>query len=103
MDEGPRCTACGRGPAVEVSIRRHVGMLIMQRFVKLRTPLCRACGPQLVRTYTLRTLWQGWWGLISFFVNWFVLAANLATWMKLRQLEEPSGGLGPAAADVMSP
>ena len=33
-----------------------------------------------------RLLVQGWWGLISFFVNWFVLASNLFAWLKLRGL-----------------
>jgi hypothetical protein len=64
-------------------------MIFMQRFVKLQRPLCRDCGTKLVRSFTLRTLWQGWWGYISFFVNWFVLAANLAAYLKLRGLPQP--------------
>jgi len=58
----------------------------MQRFIKIREALCRDCGTQLVKQYTLRTLFQGWWGFISFFVNWFVLVANVAAYVELSQL-----------------
>ena len=58
----------------------------MQRFVKIQAPLCRECGRRKLVQYTSMTLWQGWWGYISFFVNWFVLAANLVAWLKLRSL-----------------
>jgi hypothetical protein len=100
MDEGIKCVACGRTPAIKVSIRRHVGMLVMQRFIKLHKPLCRECGTKFVKQFTLQTLWQGWWGLISFFVNWFVLAANLAAWLKLRRLEAPAPMAAAETADV---
>jgi len=80
------CHICGWEPARWVTIRRHVGMLLMQKFVKLQAPLCRECGHKKLVEYTTRTLWQGWWGYISFFVNWFVLASNLVAWLKLRGL-----------------
>jgi hypothetical protein len=80
------CQLCGWEPARWVTIRRHVGMLLLQRFVKLQAPLCRECGERKLAEYTSRTLWQGWWGYISFFVNWFVLASNLVAWLKLRGL-----------------
>jgi hypothetical protein len=64
-------------------------MLILQQFVKLRRPLCRDCGMKLLKSFTLKTLWQGWWGYISFFFNWFVLLANLATYLRLRNLAQP--------------
>jgi hypothetical protein len=83
------CAGCGSQPAVAVTIRRHVGMIFLQRFFKLRRPLCRDCGTKLLKSFTLKTLWQGWWGYISFFVNWFVLAANLAAYLKIRALAQP--------------
>ena len=86
MNEEPICQLCGWEPARWLTIRRHVGMLLMQKFVKLQAPLCRECGHKKLVEYTTRTLWQGWWGYISFFVNWFVLLSNLFTWLKLRRL-----------------
>jgi hypothetical protein len=84
------CSVCGAAPAAAISIRRHVGMILLQKFVKLRTPLCRDCGKQAVKEFTLQTLWQGWWGYISFFVNWFVLAANLVAFLRFRKLGAPT-------------
>ena len=36
------------------------------------------------------TVWQGWWGMISFFFNWFVLGANAWAWKRLGSIETPS-------------
>jgi hypothetical protein len=44
----------------------------------------------LVKRYTARTLVQGWWGFISFFVNWFVLLANVAAWIQYSKLPRPT-------------
>ena len=89
VQAGETCAFCGSEPARVVSIRRHVGMVLVQKFFKLRQPVCRACGMQALRQYTLKTLWQGWWGYISFFVNWFVLGANLVSYFQLRGLAQP--------------
>jgi hypothetical protein len=86
---GLPCTSCEREPATRVAIRRHQGMIFLQRFFKVKEPLCRECGMRLLKDWTLRTLWQGWWGYISFFVNWFVLATNLVAFFKLRALAPP--------------
>jgi hypothetical protein len=83
------CRACGRGPAADLVIRRHVGMLVMLKFVKLRVPLCRDCGMRFATDYTKRTAVQGWWGVISFFVNWFCLATNLIAYRKASGLAAP--------------
>lgn len=101
-----RCRVCGRGPARDFVIRRHVGMLLMQRFVKLRAPLCREHGVQLAKQYLGKTLVQGWWGYISFFVNWFVLVTDLVVLSQAKKLPEPQPlpAADPAAlaADPMS-
>ena len=86
---GRRCDSCQRAPATGVVVRRHVGMLLVQRFVKVRANLCRECGSRILRQYTLRTLWQGWWGLISFFANAFTILANVVYLLKLRRLPSP--------------
>ena len=83
------CRACGRGPAADLVIRPHVGMLVMQKFVKLRVPLCRDCGMRFATDYTKLTAVQGWWGVISFFVNWFCLATNLIAYRKASGLAAP--------------
>jgi hypothetical protein len=84
------CESCGRAPARRIVVRRHVGLLFLQRFVSVRVNACRPCGRGLIRSFTGKTLWQGWWGAISFFFNWFVLATNLRAWRRLAAIENPS-------------
>ena len=89
VQAGEVCALCGSEPAKRVTIRKHRGMLILQQFFKAREPLCRTCGMKTLKQWTLATLWQGWWGYISFFVNWFVLAMNLVAFFQLRKLAAP--------------
>jgi hypothetical protein len=84
------CQVCGSTSAITVTIRRHVGMIFLQRFVKVHASLCHGCGTRILRQYTARTLVQGWWGYISFFVNWFVLLMNGFAWWRLRSVR-PTG------------
>jgi len=42
--DSPACRVCGRRPAINVNLRRHVGMLILQRFIKFEGPLCKEHG-----------------------------------------------------------
>ena len=84
------CESCGRAPARRITVRRHVGLLVMQQFFSTRVTACRPCGRRLIRSYTGKTLWQGWWGAISFFFNWFVLASNAWAWKRLGGIENPS-------------
>jgi hypothetical protein len=84
------CESCGQSPARRITVRRHVGMLIMQQFISLKVTACRPCGRRLIRSHTGRTLWQGWWGMISFFFNWFVLMANAWAWFRLGRIDKPS-------------
>ncbi|HEX4929252.1 MAG TPA: hypothetical protein VFV62_00985 [Gaiellaceae bacterium] len=67
-----------------------MGLLVMQRFLSTTVTACRPCGHGLIRSYTGKTLWQGWWGAISFFFNWFVLATNAFAWKRLSAIQSPS-------------
>jgi hypothetical protein len=91
------CYFCGRYPAQVFSVRRHVGMLVVQRFIKLRQALCRDHAREITKAFTLKTLWQGWWGYISFFVNWFVLAANATVFLRANRMSAPVMAEEPAA------
>jgi hypothetical protein len=92
------CQACGRGPARELVIRRHVGLLVMQRFIKLHAVLCRECGVRTTLRYTGRTLVEGWWGLFSFFVgNPFTIVMNVVALIKARRIDPPQRSVTPMA------
>jgi hypothetical protein len=61
----------------------------------------------MVKSWTLRTLVQGWWGYISFFANLFTLAMNTVAAVKIARLPPPSLSSIPetavAAAEEGSP
>jgi hypothetical protein len=84
------CQLCGRSPAVNVTLRRHVGMIVLQRFVRWEGPVCREHGEAMTKIYLRKTLVEGWWGAISFFVNWFALATDLVAWHRVSKLPSPS-------------
>jgi hypothetical protein len=86
MTEELVCHKCGWEPARVVTIRRQVGLLLLRQSERIRAPFCRECGRKTVVQYTTKTLWQGWWGVRSFVLNWFVLAGNLGAWLKLSRL-----------------
>lgn len=83
------CFLCGSTPAVPVSLRRQVGLLLVRRSYAIDETLCRDCGLAMQRDWTARTLWTGWWGLISIFANFGALLTNLGAWETLRQLGPP--------------
>jgi hypothetical protein len=80
------CQFCGQSPALFVTLRRHQGMFLLMRFIRWDGIVCYAHGSRLVKSFLGRTLLEGWWGLISFFVNWFVIANDLYIWRKIARL-----------------
>jgi hypothetical protein len=52
-------------------------------------PFCRDCGTALLRHHQNNTLFQGWFGLFSFFITPVTLLLNLAAWRKVKALGAP--------------
>jgi len=86
-----RCQVCGRTPAAQLTLRRHVGMLIMQKFFRAKPTLCRDHGRQVAKQWLTKTLVQGWWGIVSFFVNFVAVGTDIAALRKASKLGEPQG------------
>lgn len=87
-----QCRFCGGMPAVEATVRGHQGFLIVMRFLKLHGPFCRTCGVASIRDMTAKSMWQGWWGLISLVANPVTMLSNLGTYSKFKNLPEPAPG-----------
>jgi len=109
---GAVCRVCGRGPAIEVQLRRQIGMIVMSRMFTFRGALCREHGEQLGKQYLNKTLVEGWWGIIAFVLNLAWVTMDLSTLSKIRKLDPPlarSTGLAmdsvaaPAAATPIPP
>ena len=93
------CAICGKVPAQTLPIRRHVGMILLAQFVKVESPLCRDHGVETTKAFLKKSIVQGWWGVISAFVNVFVVVSDLAVLRSYRRLGTPerlSDGAGGA-------
>ena len=97
------CRFCGGFPAVEATVRAHRGMILMMQWRSLKGPFCRTCGIATVRRLSGDTLWQGWWGYISFAVTPVMLLINLFTFLKIRKLSEPVPGMPGKPMDTGEP
>jgi hypothetical protein len=69
QSKGDVCAACGRAPARVLHLRRNVGMLIARTWYSIDVSLCRDHGLPLALTWFTKTLFLGWWGVISVVVN----------------------------------
>jgi hypothetical protein len=72
-----RCWVCGRGPARSLSLARNTGMLFARRWEELSPVVCRSHGVRLSAKWLGYTVVLGWWGVISFFMNFLAVGTDL--------------------------
>ncbi|MBK3626347.1 hypothetical protein JHN59_16140 [Streptomyces sp. MBT49] len=82
-------------PALNATVRGHQGLVVMMQFRKVRGPLCRTCGIAIFRDITTKTLWQGWWGILSFFCTPAIVIFNLVARARFGLMAPPASGWRP--------
>jgi hypothetical protein len=83
------CQVCGHDrPLKQVTLMQNVGLLVVRSPKTLRGLLCRECITKNFWSYTLITLFFGWWGVISFFYTLVALPTNLVTFIGSRRLPQ---------------
>ena len=83
------CKLCGSTPAANMTIHEHNGRLLWMVHKTNKGPFCRDCGTALLRHHQNNTLFQGWFGIFSFFITPITLLLNLAAWRKVKALGPP--------------
>jgi hypothetical protein len=83
------CKLCGSTPAANVTIHEHNGRLVWMVHKTNKGPVCRDCGIALLRHHQNSTLYQGWFGWLSFFITPVTLLLNLNAWRKVKALGPP--------------
>jgi len=83
------CKLCGSTPAANMTIHEHNGRLLWMVHKTNKGPFCRDCGTALLRHHQNSTLFQGWFGIFSFFITPVTLLLNLFTWRKVKALGPP--------------
>lgn len=84
-----RCRLCGSVPAANMTIHEHNGRVVWMVHKTVKGPFCRDCGTALLRQRQNSTLFQGWFGIFSFFITPITLLLNLGAWQKVRSLAAP--------------
>ena len=85
----PACRLCGSTPAANMTIHEHNGRVLWMVHKTNKGPFCRDCGTALVRHHQNNTLFQGWFGIFSFFITPITLLLNLNAWRKVKALGPP--------------
>jgi len=84
------CICCGvEGPTKKVRFYQNIGMLITRQSKTFDGYLCRPCIGIYFRSYSLTTLFLGWWGVISMLVTPCFLISNVAQYIGARRLPDP--------------
>ena len=87
------CKCCGiEGPTKNVKFYQNIGILVTRQWSKIEGDLCRSCMVRYFRSYTLTTLFLGWWGVISAIVTPFILLNNVFQYFSASQLQDPGIG-----------
>ena len=92
------CDLCGHTPAEPFMFEYQVAMLFSARRFRMQASLCRQCALAFGRAQQNKTLWSGWWGIISFFTNFGVIFRNAGSLRRAGRLHSPS-----AVAGVLAP
>jgi hypothetical protein len=72
------CQACGANAATKyVAIHQNIGALIMRFSRSVQGNLCKSCVSKYFWEYTTINLFLGWWGIISFILNPFLIINNI--------------------------
>ena len=99
------CQACGRNaPTKYVEFYQNIGMLVLRSLRSIKGNLCRRCIKHYFWQLTGLTLLTGWWGMISFIMNPFLILNNIIRYVGSLGLADsadqafPLAGSTPAAA-----
>jgi len=77
-----KCQSCGNmSPVKYVKFYENIGMLIQRQYRNIEGNMCRECIDKYFWEYTLKTLFLGWWGMISFCVTPFILLNNVGRYI----------------------
>jgi hypothetical protein len=97
------CQHCGRSPARTFTVRRHVGLVLLMRRVRIKQMLCRDCAVREIARFTGRSLVEGWWSVFSLVVNPATILLNLLGILRACVMRAPNLSEPGRVSDVPSP
>ena len=96
------CQSCGvEAPTRKVLFVQHIGAVVMFFHKRIGGLFCRNCVNKYFGEYTLKTLFLGWWGVISVFATPFVLLINIFNYFRAWTLQPvPAGATSPQLTEA---
>jgi hypothetical protein len=93
------CEKCGAEPARVITTRKHLGMIFFGKTWRRQLLLCRRHAQSTLAGDLVFGLILGWWGVLSFFINFGCVAEQIAEMAGLKSLAAPVSqpGTGTAA------
>lgn len=89
-----KCQKCGDdAPTRQVVLSQNIGLFFVRFPSRVEGQLCKRCIHRFFWKMTLTSLVLGWWGIISFFANIFIILGNIGTYVQC--LGMPAGGRSP--------
>lgn len=84
------CEVCGLdAPTQHIKFEQNIGMFFARRSLILERNMCRLCVKRYFRSYTLTTLFLGWWGFLSLIITPIFLINNIREYWAARKLPDP--------------
>jgi hypothetical protein len=95
------CQACGiEAPTRKVFFVQHIGAIVMFFHRRIGGEMCRNCMMKYFTEYTSKTLFLGWWGVISIMATPIVLIINIVNYFRAWSLAPvPVGATSPVLTE----
>ncbi len=95
------CQNCGvEAPTRHVAFYQNIGAVVVRFGKSVKGDLCKDCIQQIFTRFTLINLLLGWWGVISFILNPFLIINNLVRYIGALSLEPvPSTSIRPVLTE----
>lgn len=89
------CMLCGSSPAARFIFDHQTAYIIRANLSSTDACFCRNCALSYGRARQNRTLWTGWWGVLSFFRNLAIVYRNARMLRKAARLTAPKAASEP--------
>ena len=97
------CMFCAYSPAIEITLKREIGMVFRRRRIRYHGLYCRDCAMALFRDTQNATLLSGWWGIFCAPVNVGTVVSNYREFKRLREMAEPTAPTVPVTVERVTP
>ena len=82
------CEVCGKSPAAPIKLKRHVGLVLIDRTYTAKVTLCVVCADLATKEFQKESLKKGWTSPRSAALNPGTMAGNaIRKWNHKRNLE----------------